>query len=1232
VSARRVALASHAVLALAVYPALMLTKRGQVAADSKQLLFVDPSRFLDGVPSLWDPSIGMGTVTHQKLGYLLPMGPWFWVSEQLGVPMWLSQRLWLATILFAGGAGVLYLARTLDCWGPGPLVGALAYALSPFVVAYATHLSVLLLPFAGLPWLVAFTWRAAREGGWRWPAWFAIVVALVGTVNATALVCVLVGPIVVLAVELIRERDRARVLTAGLRIAALSIAVSLWWMIALAIESRYGLDVLDFTESLETVTLASSAPEVVRGLGYWFFYGRDADGPYLEAARSYLATWALPVSFVPVLLAALAVFVVRWRHRTLFVALLVTGTVIAVGAHPYDDPSPYGSLFKTVLEQVDPARALRSITRVTPVIVLGTAVLLGVGVTAAFASSRRLGRVVAAIAVLAVVLSSLPLWRGQMISATRVRPETIPAYWRQASAALDRAGASTRVLELPGIDFAAYRWGFAHDSITPGLMDRPTVAREVVPYGTAGSVDLLAALDRRLQEGVFDPAALPAVARLMAVGDILVRSDLQVNRYGTPSPAQVWAQLSPPPAGLEAPVGFGGGRPPALAVFGVARPRQIVAAVPTQLPVIVAGSGEGLVDAAEARVPLDDRLVVYSATLAQRPEMLRRLLRDGADLVVTDSNRRRALRGKSVSDNNGYTERPGEHPLRTDYEDARLDLFPGTGDRARTVTVAHGPVARATSYGNPITLVPSERPMLALDGDPTTAWRTGDSYKVLGERLTVTLPHPVRADQVTLLQAPGGNRHITRVRISFDRGTGLDANLDAASRAAPGQVVHFRARRFRRLTVEIRATDPGPRVDNIGLSGVGFADVSVPGVTPAEELVRLPRDLLAAVGPSSSTHPLTLVMSRLRARASGPAEAAPELRLARIIDLPAARSFTLSGTVRPAAGASAPPPAPGCRSDLLTVDGAPVALQVDPAGSPASGYRVATCDGAPLVLGRGTHVLRGADGRVTGVNLDRIVLQSPPPAGSPTPGRSPRVTVLRNGATRVTARVDGARGPFWLLFGESYNDGWTATRGGTSLGAPLLAEGYANAWYVDPGRAAHVTIALRWTPQRWVWIGLLASGVALLACLVLAFRPRRPTPLRPAAAGPLLVSPLDAPARRPSTRVIAATGVTTGLVATLTVGVVGGLVVAALTAAGLRLRYGRSLLGLGALLALGGAAAYITVREGLDRILVDFPWPSGFDAVQGLTLVGILLLGVDCVTGAIRARAAQGGAAPDRAR
>ena len=68
---------------------------------------------------MWDPNIGMGTVTHQNIGYLWPIGPVLlgWPSA-LGVPDWVAQRLWLGSIMFLAGLGVRYLLRTLGQDGP----------------------------------------------------------------------------------------------------------------------------------------------------------------------------------------------------------------------------------------------------------------------------------------------------------------------------------------------------------------------------------------------------------------------------------------------------------------------------------------------------------------------------------------------------------------------------------------------------------------------------------------------------------------------------------------------------------------------------------------------------------------------------------------------------------------------------------------------------------------------------------------------------------------------------------------------------------------------------------------------------------------------------------------------------------------------------------------------------------------------------------------------------------
>ncbi len=124
------------------------------------------------------------------------------------------------------------------------------------------------------------------------------------------------------------------------------------------------------------------------------------------------------------------------------------------------------------------------------------------------------GRSVLALAaaglVIVLAIVNLPaLWTGDFYTQDLTRDETIPQYWTDAIAALDAQPHDTRVLEIPGSDFAAYRWGQTVDPITPGLMDRPYVARELVPWtrsrprrptcstcSTAGC-----------EEGVLDPSA-----------------------------------------------------------------------------------------------------------------------------------------------------------------------------------------------------------------------------------------------------------------------------------------------------------------------------------------------------------------------------------------------------------------------------------------------------------------------------------------------------------------------------------------------------------------------------------------------------------------------------------------------------------------------------------------------------------------------------------------------------
>jgi arabinofuranan 3-O-arabinosyltransferase len=172
-------------LAVLSYVPLLLTATGQVAADTKAYLYTDPGRLVARAGWLWDPNVAAGTVTHQTIGYLFPMGPYYWLFQTLGVPDWIAQRLWLGSILFAAGAGTMWLLRRLGLTGGGVLVGGLVYMTSPYILPYFGRTSALLLPWAALPWLTGLLIVALRRGGWRAPVLFGLVLTLVGGTNAS---------------------------------------------------------------------------------------------------------------------------------------------------------------------------------------------------------------------------------------------------------------------------------------------------------------------------------------------------------------------------------------------------------------------------------------------------------------------------------------------------------------------------------------------------------------------------------------------------------------------------------------------------------------------------------------------------------------------------------------------------------------------------------------------------------------------------------------------------------------------------------------------------------------------------------------------------------------------------------------------------------------------------------------------------------------------------------------
>jgi arabinofuranan 3-O-arabinosyltransferase len=530
-----------------------------------------------------------------------------------------------------------------------------------------------------------------------------------------------------------------------------------------------------------------------------------------------------------------------------------------------------------------------------------------------------------------------------MLGSLVQRPEDIPAYWHDAAEHLETPdssapGTGTRVLEIPGSDFAAYRWGNSGDPVLPGLIDRPHVARELIPQGSPASAALLVALDTEIQEGRLDADALAPLARLMGVGDVVLRSDLQFERFRTPRPVDLWEGVRDAP-GFDRLIEFGSPLPnvagpqrplldqhtlsrPASAedpapvvVLPVTDPVPILRTADPSRPILVSGDAEGIVAAAGEGLLEAGRPLFLTGSFSHDAVRVLDLVGPGTRIVLTDSNRKDGHRWGTIRETAGYTERVDEQAMGLDLSDHALtviDDLPGV----QTVAIQYALRVDASGYGNPVTFTPGDRPFHAVDGDSDTAWTVGAFNHVVGERLILTLDDPVPVAHLVLEQARlrGQNRWITQLAVGLDEQSPLLVDLDETSHTAPGQVVVLPDRGVvSRITLEIRATDVGQLDHYAGVTGVGFAEVrvSTPGsesgdsagfdYVAADETIALPTDLSDAVRSAGLTDPgseVAVLLTRQRSDPRDPIRTEPEQSMDRTFVVPWDRPFLLHGEAR----------------------------------------------------------------------------------------------------------------------------------------------------------------------------------------------------------------------------------------------------------------------------------------------------------------------------------------------
>ena len=127
---------------------------GLIIDDTKLPVIMAPLAWMGSALHFWSQSVASGSVQVETFGYLFPMAPFFELMHLLHVPVWCSERIWLALLLTIGAWGVIRLAEALGIgkrWAR--VLGAISYCVIPIVVDWAA-ISVLLLAVVFLPWVL----------------------------------------------------------------------------------------------------------------------------------------------------------------------------------------------------------------------------------------------------------------------------------------------------------------------------------------------------------------------------------------------------------------------------------------------------------------------------------------------------------------------------------------------------------------------------------------------------------------------------------------------------------------------------------------------------------------------------------------------------------------------------------------------------------------------------------------------------------------------------------------------------------------------------------------------------------------------------------------------------------------------------------------------------------------------------------------------------------------------
>ncbi|MGE2833210.1 alpha-(1-_3)-arabinofuranosyltransferase domain-containing protein [Mycobacterium sp. SMC-4] len=774
--------------------ALILTfaqSPGQISPDTKLDLTANPLRFLTRAFTLWNSELPFGQAQNQAYGYLFPHGTFFLAGDILGVPGWVTQRLWWALLLVVGFWGVLRLAEALGIGSrTSRMIAALAYALSPRVLTTLGAISSETLPMMLAPW-VLLPIVLVLQGDPRirqLAARSAVAVALMGAVNAVATLTACLCAVVWLCCHR-PDRVWRRFVAWWLPCVVLATA---WWVVALLHLGRISPPFLDFIESSGVTTRWMSLTEMLRGTGAWTPYvapSATAGAPLVTGTVAVLATTLVAAAG----LAGLAMRTMPAKGR--LVTMLLVGVVLLAAGYSGGLGSPVALQVQAFLDA--DGTPLRNLHKLEPLLrlplVLGLAHLLSriplPGSAPrpvwrkAFAHPEEDKRVAVALVVMSALVAATSLaWTGRLTPPGAF--DAIPQYWHDTAAWLDEHNDGGRVLVAPGAPFATQTWGNSHDEPLQVLGDSAWGVRDSIPLTPPETIRALDSVQRLFAAGRPSDGLADTLIR-QGISHVVVRNDLDPDASRSARPILVHRTVDGSPgltkvAEFGAPIGPGtlegfvadsGLRPryPAVEIY------RVDGADAAMAPYVVDADALPRIDGApESLLRLDERRRLDGAPPLGPALLTQDALRAGLPApltTVTDTPVARETDYGRVDDHSSAVRAPGDP--RNTYN--RVPDYPADGAELVEGRWTGGRITVSSSAGDSTALPnvsPSSAAPAAIDGDAATSWVSNSLQAAVGQWLHIDFDRPLTNATLTLTpSATAVGAQVRRMEVSTVNGT-----------------------------------------------------------------------------------------------------------------------------------------------------------------------------------------------------------------------------------------------------------------------------------------------------------------------------------------------------------------------------------------------------------------------------------------------------------------------------